>query len=170
MARSGDVLEIPSLGGRREYVFVDEWDVEAPIEQVFDALADGRTYPAWWRPVYISVDADGPPAVGAVSRQHFKGRLPYHLHTTSRTVRLEPPTLVEADVEGDLRGKGVWTLTRLADEKTHLRFDWKVYADKPLLRVLTPLLRPLFRWNHNWAIARAKEGLEPYARSSAKPS
>jgi hypothetical protein len=30
--------------------------------------------------------------------------------------------------------------------------------------VLTPLLRPMFRWNHNWAIARAMDGLEPYAR------
>jgi hypothetical protein len=28
------------------------------------------------------------------------------------------------------------------------------------------VLRPIFRWNHNWAIARAKEGLEPYARSA----
>jgi hypothetical protein len=33
-----------------------------------------------------------------------------------------------------------------------------------VLRVLTPLLRPLFRWNHDWAIARAIDGLEPYAR------
>ena len=48
-----------------------------------------------------------------------------------------------------------------------MRFDWFVYADKPLLRVLTPLLRPLFRWNHAWAIARAREGLEPYARGAA---
>ena len=46
-------------------------------------------------------------------------------------------------------------------------FRRRVYADKPILRVLTPLLRPLFRWNHNWAIARAIEGLEPYARRSA---
>ena len=43
-----------------------------------------------------------------------------------------------------------------------MRFDWRVIADKPVLRVLTPVLRPLFRWNHAWAIARAQEGLEPY--------
>ena len=41
----------------------------------------------------------------------------------------------------------------------------ELFADKALLRVLTPILRPLFRWNHNWAIARAMEGLEPYARA-----
>ena len=29
-----------------DYVFVDEWDVAAPIESVFAALEDGRTYPS----------------------------------------------------------------------------------------------------------------------------
>ena len=67
---------------------------------------------------------------------------------------------------GDLSGRGVWTLSE-RDGMTHVRFDWRVNADRPLLRVLTPLLRPLFRWNHNWAIARAIEGLEPYARRQA---
>ena len=41
--------------------------------------------------------------------------------------------------------------------------EWDV--DRPLLRLLTPVLRPAFRWNHAWAIARAVEGLEPYLRS-----
>jgi hypothetical protein len=40
-----------------------------------------------------------------------------------------------------------------------------VIADRPLLRYLTPVLRPLFRWNHDWSVKRAIEGLEPYARS-----
>jgi mannose-6-phosphate isomerase-like protein (cupin superfamily)/uncharacterized protein YndB with AHSA1/START domain len=148
------------------YVFVDEWDVEAPIEAVFDALADARTYPEWWTPVYIDIEADGPPAVGAVTRQHFKGRLPYHLRTTAQIVRLQRPATIEGTVEGDLSGRGLWTLSE-RDGATHVRFDWRVNADRPLLRVLTPVLRPLFRWNHNWAIARAIEGLEPYAQRQA---
>jgi quercetin dioxygenase-like cupin family protein len=148
------------------YVFVDEWDVEAPIEAVFDAIADMRTYPAWWRPVYIDVEADGPTAVGAVTRQHFKGRLPYHLRTTSTVVRMQRPTSIEGTVQGDLSGRGVWTLSERG-ATTHVRFDWRVNADRPLLRMLTPLLRPLFAWNHNWAIARAIEGLEPYAQRQA---
>jgi uncharacterized protein YndB with AHSA1/START domain len=150
----------------REYVFVDEWDVEAPTEAVFTAIADARTYPEWWKPVYLEAETDGPPEVGRASRQYFKGRLPYRLRTTSEIVRLEAPRLVEADVRGDLSGRGLWTLTP-AGTRTHVRFDWRVYADRPLLRRLTPLLRPLFRWNHNWAIARAIEGLEPYARQRA---
>src|ERR671932_2491831 len=148
-----------------ESLLVDAWDVAAPPPAVFDALADARTYPTWWTPVYIDVDADGPPVLGKVSRQHFKGRLPYHLHTQSTITRLEPPRVVQGDVEGDLRGRGTWTLTPIPGG-THVRFDWRVFADRKLLRTLTPVLRPLFRWNHNWAIARAMEGLEPYARGA----
>ena len=147
-------------------VFVDEWEVAAPREAVFEAIADARTYPEWWRPVYITTEADGPPEVGRSSSQYFKGRLPYKLRTHSTITRLERPTIVEADVGGDLRGRGLWTLTE-RNGGTHVRFDWRVFADRPLLRRLTPALRPLFRWNHNWAIKRAMEGLEPYARKRA---
>jgi uncharacterized protein YndB with AHSA1/START domain len=154
------------IGPRRPYLFVDEWDVPAPAEAVFNAIADARTYPQWWRPVYIDVDSDGPAEVGKESRQHFKGRLPYHLHTRSTITAMDAPRTLTAEVEGDLRGTGTWKLTPTGTG-THVRFDWQVHADRKLLRMLTPLLRPLFRWNHNWAIARAMEGLEPYARSTS---
>jgi uncharacterized protein YndB with AHSA1/START domain/mannose-6-phosphate isomerase-like protein (cupin superfamily) len=158
------ILGVANLS--RPYVFADEWDVAAPQQAVFDAIADARTYPQWWRPVYLDVDADGPAELGKQSRQHFKGRLPYHLHTRSTVVALDAPRTVTAEVDGDLRGRGTWTLTPTATG-THVRFDWQVHADRKLLRVLTPLLRPVFRWNHNWAIARAMEGLEPFAQRTA---
>ena len=142
-----------------EYTFVDQWHVQAPIEDVYDALADGTTYPQWWKPVYIDVREDG-----EHTHQHFKGRLPYHLHTRTRTVRAHRPYLIEGETDGDLRGRGVWTLKEDAGGGTHVTFDWHVHADRRLLKLLTPLLRPALRWNHNWAIARAVEGLEPYAQ------
>jgi uncharacterized protein YndB with AHSA1/START domain/quercetin dioxygenase-like cupin family protein len=150
----------------RPYVFVDEWDVAAPPEAVFDALTDARSYPTWWKPVYIEVEADGGAEVGAESRQHFKGRLPYHLHTRSVVAEIDPPRMLVVDVDGDLRGRGEWTLTP-NERGTHVRFDWQVHADRKLLRLLTPVLRPALRANHNWAIARAMEGLEPYAQATA---
>jgi uncharacterized protein YndB with AHSA1/START domain len=149
-----------------EYVFIDEWDVDAPQEAVFEALADTRTYPEWWKPVYISVEADCEPGVGCVSQQEFKGQLPYHLKTRSEIERYDPPHEFAVSVVGDLTGKGVWTLTS-RNGGVHVHFDWRVIADRPLLRYLTPILRPVFRWNHNWSIKRAIEGLEPYARSRA---
>ncbi len=145
----------------REYVFVDEWDVDAPVEAVYDAVADARTYPEWWRPVYRSVEGDENETL-----HYFKGKLPYTLRMRARMVERDRPHRFVAEVEGDLRGRGVWTFTE-REGRTHVRWDWTVFADKPLLRVLTPVLKPLFRWNHNWAVARAREGLEPYARRRA---
>jgi uncharacterized protein YndB with AHSA1/START domain len=143
----------------REYVFIDEWDVEAPILAVFRALCDVTTYPDWWKPVYLAVEADGPLRVGRVARERFKGRLPHELSTQSEIVRLEPPREFEVDVIGDLSGRGIWTLSKLGDGFVHVRSDWHVW--------LSPLQRAAFRWHRGWAIERAIEGLEPYARASA---
>jgi uncharacterized protein YndB with AHSA1/START domain len=147
-----------------EYVFLDEWDVDAPQQAAFEALADARTYPDWWKPVYIDVEGDCEPAPGCTTKQHFKGKLPYTLRTTSEIVAYDPPRHFQVEVVGDLTGTGKWTLTPNDDGTIHIRFDWIVHADRPLLRYLTPILRPIFRWNHNLSAARAKEGLEPYAR------
>jgi uncharacterized protein YndB with AHSA1/START domain len=146
-----------------EYVFVDEWDVRAPVDAVFDALADARTYPRWWATTYQQVEADGPPQLGRVSHQRFKAKLPYTLTTRSRIAAYDPPRQFQVEVDGDLRGTGIWTLTP-RDDAVHVHFDWRVHADRPLLRYPTPLLRPLFRWNHNAAIKQAMAGLEPFSR------
>jgi uncharacterized protein YndB with AHSA1/START domain len=144
-----------------EYVFVDEWVVAAPAEVVYEVIADARTYPDWWKPVYLAVEGSR-----TETEHHFKGKLPYTLKMRARMVHEDPPRQFEVSVDGDLRGKGVWTFTPI-DGGTRVRWDWIVFADRPLLRYLTPVLKPLFRWNHNWAVARAREGLEPYARSRA---
>jgi hypothetical protein len=144
----------------REYVFSDEWDVDAPIMAVFRALSDVTTYPVWWRPVYLSVEADGPLRVGRVARERFRGRLPHELSIQSVILRLEPPREFEVEVVGDLSGRGVWTLCQLGGGLVHVSCEWCGH-------ILSPVLRLAFRWDHNWAIKRAIEGLEPYARASA---
>jgi uncharacterized protein YndB with AHSA1/START domain len=147
----------------RQYVFVDEWTVDAPPEAVYDVLADGESYPRWWTPVHLEARVEGEYTI-----PHFKGRLPYHLHTRTRTVRADRPHQLEGETTGDLRGTGLWTLTRTGDNGTRVRFDWRVHADRPLLKLLTPVVRPALRWNHNWAIARAMEGLGPYVQATTK--
>jgi hypothetical protein len=82
---------------------------------------------------------------------------------------MDRPNSFEVDVVGDLTGHGIWTLTP-SDWGVHVHFDWRVIADRPLLRILTPVLRPVFRWNHNWSIKRAIEGLEPYAQGQGTKS
>ena len=39
-------------------------------------------------------------------------------------------------------------------------YHWNVRADKPLLRYLSFLFRPVFAANHNWSMARGLESLK----------
>jgi hypothetical protein len=39
-------------------------------------------------------------------------------------------------------------------------YDWRIRAEKPLLKRLSFLLRPLFEANHRWAMARGEESLK----------
>lgn len=38
-------------------------------------------------------------------------------------------------------------------------YDWRIRAEKPLLRRLSPLMRPLLEANHRWAMAQGEESL-----------
>ena len=38
-------------------------------------------------------------------------------------------------------------------------YDWRVRAEKPLLRYLSFVFRPVFEANHRWAMARGEESL-----------
>jgi hypothetical protein len=40
-----------------------------------------------------------------------------------------------------------------------VRFDWNIVAEKPLLKYLSFLMKPIFRANHEWAMRRGQESL-----------
>ncbi len=138
-----------------DYIFVTEWQVPAPIDLVFDILKSGRDYPRWWPDVYLEARAERPGADGRVGDRVFlltKGRLPYRLRWTAEVVRLERPAEIELTASGDFVGQGIWHLEP-RDHGTHVRFDWRIRADKLLLRWFSPVFKPLFSWNHRWAMA-----------------
>ena len=63
------------------------------------------------------------------------------------------------EATGDFLGRGIWTFEQDGDW-VNAAFDWRLRAEKPLLRYLSFLLKPLFRANHRWAMARGREGLQ----------
>jgi len=65
--------------------------------------------------------------------------------------------------EGDFVGTGVWTLKQEGDV-VDVQYDWRITADKPLLRYGTVVFRPIFSANHRWAMARGEESLIPEMR------
>ncbi len=65
---------------------------------------------------------------------------------------------------------GVWRATISPEPGgTRVDIDWRVVVEKPLIRTLSPLLKPLFAWNHNWTTPRGEAGLRSYLRERGGP-
>jgi uncharacterized protein YndB with AHSA1/START domain len=152
-----------------EYRFLDHWVVPYPIEEVYDAVGEPLAYPEWWHDVFLAAEGDGgPPEPGKRITVRARGFLPYRLRFTMECVAAERPTRIRSLLTGDFEGSGEWRL-RVDDDVTHAELDWRPAVNKPLVRGLTPLLRPLFRANHTWTMERGQERiLERLAKSSAQ--
>jgi uncharacterized protein YndB with AHSA1/START domain len=136
------------------YRFVDEWLVAASPEWVYGLLSCPREYPEWWGEAFLEGEGDpGPAAPGKRARLLTRGRLPYRLRWELTCVEAVAPARLVSRIEGDFVGQGVWTISQ-ADGGTRAVLEWNVEVRKGLVRGLTPVLRPLFAWNHGWAMAR----------------
>ena len=133
-----------------EYRLVTLWCIEAPLEQVCDAISDSLSWPRWWRNVERVEELDPGDArgIGSVRRYTWRGRLPYRLTFDIRVVDAERLAWVEGIASGDLQGCGRWTFST-DGRVTRARFDWQVRTTTAWMNLAGPLARPLFRWNHD---------------------
>lgn len=145
-----------------EYHFVTHWyALNSRIEEVNAILGDPADLPRWWPAVYLGVRITEPGDERGVGREvelHTKGWLPYTLRWTFRVLENNAPRGFVIEARGDFVGRGVWIFEQ-AGPDVHIAYDWRIRADKPLLRVLSPLLKPVFAANHHWAMAKGEESL-----------
>jgi len=55
--------------------------------------------------------------------------------------------------------RGIWKLEQQG-EWVNVVYDWKIRADKPLLRTFSFLLKPVFSANHHWAMRMGEKSLK----------
>lgn len=144
-----------------QYRFTSRWQIQGRIEDVYALLIRVTDFPRWWPSVYLDVrevhpgQADG---TGMTALLHTRGRLPYTLRWQLRVIRASPPHGFTIEAGGDLNGQGTWSLE--ADgPQVGITFDWEVRADKPLLRYLSFIFKPLFAANHRWAMTQGEASL-----------
>jgi len=156
-----------------EYAFLTHWHVRATAQEVFDVLSDPFGLARWWPSVYLSVKQLGPaePGTGPLIGLHTKGWLPYTLRWNFRVVESTPPHGFKLVAHGDFEGTGVWTL-RQDGEFVDVTYDWRIKAEKPLLRYGTFILRPFFAANHRWAMRQGEQSLvrELARRRTGRPA
>ena len=104
---------------------------------------------------------------GGLTIQGLFTFLPYKLNFILETIALEPGRRVQVKTAGDFTG--VWTATLSPQAGgTRVDIDWRVTVEKLLIRWLSPLLKLLFAWNHNWTTPRGEAGLRAYLAAQGK--
>jgi hypothetical protein len=154
-----------------KYHFEDHWEVPFPIDDVWDVLSRPREFPLWWRGVYLSVQAldnSAEPRVGARVSAVARGWLPYKLRFTIETTILEKPRLIAFKASGDFRTDDSRWILRPIGSKTQVVLDWNPIVEKGIVRLLSPMLKPVFRWNHNWTMVRGQRQIVEYMAKRSK--
>ncbi len=145
----------------RTFHLVSVWRLEASPAEVADVLTDPEAFPRWWPEVYLGItllERGDDRGIGQRVAVHSKGFLPYHLHWKARLEEADLPRRWRISAEGDLAGEGEWRLEEVP-EGTRVTYDWRVTADRPLFRLLSPLFGWLLAANHRWAMAKGEAGL-----------
>ncbi|TMA13506.1 MAG: hypothetical protein E6J89_01120 [Deltaproteobacteria bacterium] len=151
------------------YHFEDHWSVPFPIEKVWEVLSQPEDYPQWWRGVYLSAEpleaeAQDAKRVAVVAR----GWLPYRLRFTIQTLTLQKPELIEFKATGDfVTDVSRWVL-KSEGNRTSVTLEWNPRAEKLVVKLLSPILKPLFRWNHHWTMKRGQRQIVEYLRDGMR--
>jgi hypothetical protein len=118
------------------------------------------------------VGVGGPPRRARHVRIVSRGFLPYLLRWEAEVVEAEAPHRFDFTMTGDFVGGGSWTFES-AEGGTNAIFEFRPRVEKPGVKQLSPVLKPLFRWNHGWAMTRGQRGVNALfdrRRASAQPS
>ncbi|HZR43475.1 MAG TPA: hypothetical protein VFB12_25400 [Ktedonobacteraceae bacterium] len=142
------------------YHFITRWRVEGIIKEVSDILGDASDLVRWWPSVYLDVKVLEPGderGLGKVVSLYTKGWLPYTLRWSFRVTDVRNDGFM-LEAWGDFDGRGIWTFEQ-DGSWVNITYDWKINAEKPLLRNFSFLIKPIFSANHHWAMAKGEESL-----------
>ena len=112
--------------------------------------------------VYLQVDELEPPNAQGLGRRvklHTRGWLPYTIRWEFEVVESRYPYGFALTTTGDFDGRGLWTFEQ-DGAFVDITYDWRLSAEKPMLRHLSFLLKPVFEANHRWAMAQGEESLK----------
>lgn len=145
-----------------QYEFVTHWRVEGTCGEVADILSDPLDLPRWWPSVYLQVEELRPADASGLGRRvrlHTKGWLPYTLTWELEQIESRYPYGSTIVASGDFDGRGIWTFEQ-DGRFVNVTYDWRLNAEKPLLRNLSFMLKPVFEANHRWAMDQGEMSLK----------
>ena len=145
-----------------DYHFTTHWRFKSTPQEITDIIADANDLPRWWPSVYMEaniIERGDETGVGTVIDLYTKGWLPYTLRWRFHVTESRAPYGLTLEAKGDFVGRGIWTFVQ-DGQWVNVTYDWKISAEKPLLRSLSFLMKPIFSANHHWAMRQGEISLQ----------
>lgn len=143
-----------------DYHFITCWRVKSTVKEIAEIIGDATDLVRWWPSVYLDVQVLEPGdehGLGEVVGLYTKGWLPYMLRWQFRVTEVGA-TGSTLEAWGDFEGRGIWTFEQ-DGPWVNVIYDWKISAEKPLLRYFSSIMKPIFSANHHWAMAKGEKSL-----------
>jgi len=143
-----------------EYNFTTQWYFNHPVEKVWEEIRLMNHWPEWWKYVrrVEKIKNGSADEIGSVRRIQWSTALPYSITFDSELTSLEHHKRMEGRAFGDLTGIGIWNFVPNG-HGTHVRYDWKVSITKKWMNIFEPILKPIYKWNHDKVMKAGYEGL-----------
>jgi uncharacterized protein YndB with AHSA1/START domain len=144
-----------------------DFTLPASRAAVYEAVRDVQVWPQWWRGCerVIELEAGRDDGVGARHQITWRSRLPYRVAIEVEVTSVARGEMIRGSSRGDLDGVGTWRFLDAAGG-THVQYLWEVSTRKRWMRLLAPVLAPLFRRNHDWLMQDGAAGLARHLNTS----
>jgi hypothetical protein len=145
------------------YTLFTAWHIDAPVEKVWAAIYSPQHWPTWWKGAVrvTELETGDDLGVGGLHRYVWRSRLPYTLAFECRVTRVDPMVALEGTASGELEGRGRWRFYR-AGSTSVVHYEWQVRTTRAWMRLLSPVARPLFKWNHDVLMREGGLGLSRF--------
>ncbi|HVX22951.1 MAG TPA: SRPBCC family protein [Acidimicrobiales bacterium] len=117
---------------------------------VWAAIGSVDRYRAWWP--WLRRFQAGDLAAGQVWDCQIQPPMPYLLRFTVTLQQVEAASLVEATIDGDVRGTARLDLADAAGGGCHVRLRSSLVPSNRTLRTVARVARPVAQFGHRWVL------------------
>lgn len=146
----------------KKYSFYTEWQLEAPLNEVWDAIYFSTEWPAWWKGVNSvkELDTGDEHGIGSIRSYTLSSPMAYTLSFQLEVTEHIHHQKLAGFATGELEGTGIWRFSEKQGITTAI-CHWEVETTIRWMNFFSFLLAPIFIYNH-------KKVMEWGAKSLAK--
>jgi carbon monoxide dehydrogenase subunit G len=136
------------MPGRPVFDYRREFEFALGPAEMWERMEHLDQYERWWPWLQEFRLEGGALVAGSVLHGVVAPPLPYRMRIRVELTRCEPPGVIDANIEGDLKGEGHLRL-RADGTGSRVEVAWTVEMMQRPMRVASLFGRPLLQWGHD---------------------